>query len=88
MLMASRAKKGKDTRKYYLKVERLAMTMKDYVFEYVRREQDKIIALKLVNKQNIIESVVAEKHALLSSFQHLSQRHDSLRLKVLLLYYK
>ena len=79
MLMASRAKKGKETRKYYIKVEKLAMAMKDYMFEYVKREQDKIIALKLVNKQNIIESVVAEKHALLSSFQHLSQRHDSLR---------
>jgi hypothetical protein len=40
MLMASRAEKGKQTRKYYIKVESLARTMKDYIFEYTNREKE------------------------------------------------
>ena len=56
--------------------------------EKSNKELEEKFQKKISLLQNTVESVVAEKHALLSSFQHLSQRHDSLRLKVLLLYYK
>jgi hypothetical protein len=40
MLMASKAKKGKETRKYYIKVEGLANTMTKYIFAYMQTQQE------------------------------------------------
>ena len=71
MCMISQSTVGKQTQMYYLDLEKI---FKKYItMEYNTKIQKKISLL-----QNTVESVVAEKHALLSSFQ----------LKVLLLYYK
>jgi phage anti-repressor protein len=38
MLMSSKARKGKETRLYYIKIETLANTMKDYIYELLKIE--------------------------------------------------
>jgi phage anti-repressor protein len=40
MLMASRSKTGQETRMYYLKVEKLARSMKDYIMEIMKQEKN------------------------------------------------
>jgi phage anti-repressor protein len=41
MLMASKCKKGKEIRMYYIKVENLARQMKDYIMALLKQENDK-----------------------------------------------
>jgi hypothetical protein len=60
LLMSSKSKKGQETRYYYIKVETLAIKMKDYLFEFLKRENNLIKLeneLKLKEKDQEIKKI-------------------------------
>ena len=64
LLLSSRTNQGKETRRYYIKVELLARNMKDYIFEHFK-----------IQKQIEIAQTEKEKNKYLSLYNQQTQKH-------------
>ena len=64
LLLSSRTNKGKEIRRYYIKVELLARNMKDYIFEHFK-----------IQKQLQLTKTEKEKNKYLSLYNQQTQKH-------------
>jgi phage anti-repressor protein len=71
LLLSSRTNKGKETRRYYIKVEVLARNMKDYIFEHFKIQKQ----LQLKEKDLQLTQSEKDKDKYLSLYNTQVQKH-------------